>query len=254
MSYAVVTVPAAPVRKEPNHRHEMTNQLFFGEGVKIITKKDDIWLEVESVFDNYKGWLTTHLVTEIEHVPESCNQLAPDFLNTMVFNNQVMHIPMSSSLPNYKNKKGNIAGTEYLFDAKPINTSTIKNKQLRLIKNARRWLNAPYLWGGKTILGVDCSGFCQTQYKLIGTAICRDAKQQALYGKTVANLQNAKAGDLAFFHDKEEIVHVGILLGGDKIIHASGKVRIDLMDKKGIIRADTGQRTHQLKSIKRILL
>jgi cell wall-associated NlpC family hydrolase len=114
-----------------------------------------------------------------------------------------------------------------------------------------QWLNAPYMWGGRTIFGVDCSGFVQVNYKMMGVDLSRDAWQQAQQGKTVTKLKEAVCGDLAFFDDKEEIVHVGILLGPEQIIHASGKVRIDRIDKKGIIHADSGKRTHLLRSIKR---
>jgi gamma-D-glutamyl-L-lysine dipeptidyl-peptidase len=114
-----------------------------------------------------------------------------------------------------------------------------------------RWLNAPYMWGGRTVLGVDCSGFVQVNYKMMGIDLPRDAWQQAQEGKAVKKLKDAQTGDLAFFNDKEEIVHVGILLNNEQIVHASGKVRIDLIDRKGIINADTGKRTHQLEAIRR---
>ena len=114
------------------------------------------------------------------------------------------------------------------------------------------WLNAPYLWGGRSILGVDCSGFVQVNFKLMGIDLPRDAWQQAQTGEPVKKLKDAVKGDLAFFDDKDEIVHVGILLGTDSIIHASGKVRIDSMDKKGITNNETGKRTHSLRAIRRL--
>ena len=100
-------------------------------------------------------------------------------------------------------------------------------------------------------MGVDCSGFVQVNYKMMGIDLSRDAWQQAQQGKTVKKLKESLCGDLVFFDDKEEIVHVGILLSSDQLIHASGKVRIDAIDKKGIINSDTGKRTHYLRSIKR---
>ena len=119
------------------------------------------------------------------------------------------------------------------------------------MKFTDQWLNAPYLWGGRTPLGVDCSGFAQIIFKTLGIDLSRDAWQQAQQGKPVKKLKNAVIGDLAFFDDKEEIVHVGILLNNEQIIHASGKVRIDPTDKKGITNSDTGKRTHRLRAIRR---
>lgn len=253
-NYGIVTVPAAPIRKTPNHRRELNNQLLFGEAVKILQQKED-WYKVESLYDGYTGWLTRSLITETEAgdgLPQ-CHLLAPKLLNEITFNGQKMHIPLGSSLIHYKKGKGNIADREYIFKGAPLNTLHITDKRATLVTNAMQWLSAPYLWGGKTILGVDCSGFSQTMYKLIGTPVARDARQQALQGIPVKKLQLAQPGDLAFFDDKDEIVHVGILLGPDKIIHAAGKVRIDVIDNKGIINTDTGKRTHSLKLIKRFL-
>lgn len=254
MNYAIVTVPAAPVRKLPNHRSEMSNQLLFGESVKIIRQKNE-WYKIESLYDGYQGWLTHHMITltDKSEITSSCHLLAPQFLTTIRINGQTMQIPLGASLPNLKNRKGTIAGKEYSFNGKPLRPDTISNKIEQLINNAMQWLNAPYQWGGKTVLGVDCSGFSQTMYKLVGMPIPRDAKQQALKGTLVKNLQQAQPGDLAFFNEDDKIVHVGILLGSNKIIHAAGKVRIDTIDKKGIVNVDSGKRTHNLKVIKRFI-
>ena len=101
------------------------------------------------------------------------------------------------------------------------------------------------------MFGVDCSGFVQVNFKMMGIDLPRDAWQQAQEGRMVNKLKETVCGDLAFFDDKEEIVHVGILLGNEQIIHSSGKVRIDTIDKKGIINSDTGKRSHSLRVIKR---
>lgn len=253
--YAAVTVPAAPVRRAPNHRREMSNQLLFGETVQIIRNKDNQWLKVKSLYDGYTGWLTPHLVTIIDRTEamQGSAFLASQFLNSIQLNDQTMQIPLGSSLPGFKNKKGIIAGMTYHYTAYPINTAVIKDRKLQLLKNAGLWLNAPYLWGGKTILGVDCSGFAQTMYKLIGLPILRDAWEQAGQGTRVTSLSKAHPADLAFFEDNGKIVHVGILLDGKSIIHAAGKVRIDKIDKKGIINTETGLRTHRLKLIRRFI-
>lgn len=250
--YGIVTVPAAPVRKTPNHRREMSNQLLFGEAVRILQQRGE-WYKIESIYDGYRGWLTCSLITETDtgDALQQCHLLAPKLLNEITFNGQKMHIPSGSSLLHYKKGKGVLAGREYIFKGDPVNTLGITDQRATLIANAMQWLNAPYLWGGKTILGVDCSGFSQTMYKLIGMPLARDARLQAQQGTGIPSLKKVIPGDLAFFDDKEEIVHVGILTGPNQIIHAAGRVRIDVIDNKGIINTDTRKRTHSLKLIKR---
>lgn len=254
-TYAVVTVPIAPVRKRPNHRSEMSNQLLFGEAVQITGNKDNQWLKAKSLYDGYTGWLTPHLITHVDDAiaMQRSSFLASKFLTKIEMNSHPMQVPLGSTLPDFKKKKGVIAGIPYSCASQPINTALIKNKPAQLIENARLWLNAPYLWGGKTVLGVDCSGFAQTQYKLVGMPILRDAWEQALQGQPVASLKKARPTDLAFFEDKGKVVHVGILLDSATIIHAAGKVRIDPIDNKGIVNSETGMRTHQLRCIRRFI-
>ena len=254
MKYGIIIAPAAPVRKAPNHRREMVNQLLFGEAVKVLKRKGDTWLKVESLFDGYTGWITNHFVAFVgkQQAILPITHLAGALLNKVIINELPMHIPMGAALVDFKSKAGTIGDVSYQYAGKVIKTS-IKDadKSKTIEKYARQWLNAPYMWGGKTVMGVDCSGFSQTIFKLAGISLPRDAWQQAKRGKTVKKLIDARIGDLAFFDDQDEIVHVGILLGPDEIIHAAGKVRIDRIDRKGIIRAETGKRTHQLKIIKR---
>lgn len=115
------------------------------------------------------------------------------------------------------------------------------------------YLNAPYQWGGKSPFGIDCSGFTQMVYRLAGYQLKRDASQQVMQGKTVA-LSDAQVGDLAFFtNEAGRITHVGLMLDNNRIMHASGKVRIDTLDEQGIIHHETKQYTHQLNIMKRII-
>jgi gamma-D-glutamyl-L-lysine dipeptidyl-peptidase len=253
MSYAVVNVPAAPVRKKPMHRSEMINQLLFGEAVEILEKKGKRWLLIRSLHDGYKGWIANNLIEEItrEQAKSKSEYVTANLINTVKINKESMSIPLSSALPFYEKGKGHIGDGEYIFKGavKSINEITADADAVK--KLTRPWLNAPYLWGGRTIMGVDCSGFVQVVFNMMGIQLPRDARLQTKKGKTVKKLADAVTGDLAFFNDKEEIVHVGILLSNEKIIHASGRVRIDTIDKKGIINSTTGKRTHVLHLIKR---
>jgi hypothetical protein len=253
MEYAVVAVPAAPVRRKARHQREMVSQLLFGETVKIIRSKGDLWVKVRSLHDEYEGWMTNTLLKEIteKEARVPCGHVAAGLLNTIQLNGQKMHIPFGSSLRGFSDGKSNLKGIEYSYQGNFISRTDSEPGTEAVQNFTSQWLNAPYMWGGRTIFGVDCSGFAQVNYKMMGIDLPRDAWQQAQHGNAVKKLKEAMCGDLAFFDDKDEIVHVGILLNNEQIIHASGKVRIDSIDKKGIINSDTGKRTHYLKSIKR---
>jgi cell wall-associated NlpC family hydrolase len=254
MEYAVVTVPAAPVRRKPGHRKEMVNQLLFGESVKVLNTKGDLWVKVRSMHDGYEGWMTNTLLQAVDKkIADSMSTFATtDMLNTAVIDGRQINIPVGSSLPFFENGKGKLGNLEYQFSGHYFNRDE-QEPSAELVKQlTAKWLNAPYLWGGRTPLGVDCSGFVQVIYKLMGIDLPRDAWQQAQGGNPVKKINEAQAGDLAFFDNKEDIVHVGILLGNEQIIHASGKVRIDTINKKGIVNPETGKKALRLKAIRRI--
>ena len=255
MEYGMVIVPTAPVRRKPNHRREMVNQLLFGETVKVLKEKGSLWVKIRSLHDGYEGWMTNTLLQEIAEADASAaaKYVTADLINTIVIKETKVSIPLGSSLQQFENGKGSIGDVEYGFAGKYKKRGEETASGSMIEELAMQWLNAPYLWGGRTIFGVDCSGFVQVNYKIMGIDLPRDAWQQAQEGNPVNKLKDAAKGDLAFFDDKEEIVHVGILLGPDMIIHASGKVRIDTIDRKGIINSDTGKRTHSLKAIRKII-
>lgn len=254
MEYAVVAVAAAPVRRKANHRNEMVNQLLFGETVKVLNTKGRLWIKVSSLHDGYEGWMTRNLVEFIdEHQARVASEFVTnDMLNSVLLNEKTMNVPVGSSLISFTNGAGKMGSLSYTFTGNYLNRFEQQPNADILTQFTFRWLNAPYMWGGRTLLGVDCSGFVQINYKMMGIDLPRDAWQQAQEGKPVKKLKEAQTGDLVFFDDKDEIVHVGILLNSEQIIHASGKVRIDTMDKKGIINVDTGKRTHRLEAIRRL--
>lgn len=261
MEYAVVSVPAAPVRRKPDHRKEMVNQLLFGERVRVLKSRGVLWVKVKSLHDDYEGWMTTTLLQEVnkKETQGGIPWVAADLLNKITVNDKTMYIPAGASLPFFNNQPddmpkedGKLGNWLFQYTASFIKRDEQRPDAALLEKLVMPWLNAPYLWGGRTPLGVDCSGFTQVIYKMMGIDLPRDAWQQAQEGEPVKKISEAKAGDLAFFNNKEDIVHVGILLGNDRIIHASGKVKIDNIDKKGVIDAATGKRILSLGAVRRI--
>lgn len=253
MEYAMVAVAAAPVRRKPRHQREMTNQLLFGETVKILKEKDRLWVRVRSLHDNYEGWITRNLLEEVSRAQavQVASHLTVGLLNTISVDGANLSLPLGASLPGFSDGKGKIGNREYVFDGAYTESSRNQVSGDLVQQLAMQWLNAPYLWGGRTIFGVDCSGFVQTNFRIAGINLARDAWQQAQGGQAVRKLKDAIKGDLAFFDDKEEIVHVGLLLNNEEIIHASGRVRIDMIDKKGIFNRETNQYSHRLKAIRR---
>ncbi len=246
MNFGVCCVPVAPVRMQPDHKSEMISQLLFGEYVTVqeIDKKG--WVNIICKADGYSGWCQLahikSIVAEIYYNDKT--QIAAAWSTVINYNGESMTVPMGS-LINAENRYAAYGGKHWHPDRAKFNEANIK-------EIAFQFLNTAYLWGGRSVFGIDCSGFAQAVYKFFDIALLRDAYLQATQGAIVNFLQEAKCGDLAFFDDEEgKIVHVGILLNSHEIIHASAKVRIDKIDNQGIVNTETGLRTHQLRIIKR---
>jgi cell wall-associated NlpC family hydrolase len=253
MAFAVCCVPVSPLRAEPSHKSEMVSQMVFGECCEIKEEGKEKWLRVQCLYDHYEGWCTQSHVTEIDDADHTeTNLLSQDWVNRIEYNGQLMMIPMGSPLMLLKNGHAHWGTNAVNFQGKiwDVHDSEFNERSLKHL--AFQFLNTPYLWGGKSVLGTDCSGFTQTVFRFFNIHLLRDASQQASQGKAIGFLQEARWGDLAFFDNSEgRITHVGILLNDSEIIHASGKVHIDKIDNLGIIHSETFERTHQLRIIKR---
>ncbi|MFN4082190.1 MAG: NlpC/P60 family protein [Bacteroidia bacterium] len=232
--YGIVDISLVQVRAEPSGKSELTTQLLFGETYEVIKKQGE-WLYIKSFFDNYEGW-----INENQHTEHSYSEHG-DII--------------SDVFPFQKIRKNNI--DIYVLPGSHLNLLEkfqTKANDLSITDFAKQFLGTPYLWGGKSFLGIDCSGLVQVVYKCYGINLPRDAYQQARFGLTIDFLSEAKANDLAFFENQDgNITHVGILLSNEEIIHASGFVRIDSIDSFGIFNKTLQKHTHKLKFIKRLM-
>lgn len=257
--YGICNLSVVPCRKEPSDRSEMVTQLLFGEYFYILERQDN-WLRIKIAFDDYEGWIDKKQILSIEqHTFDILNTTEEYYSNELIQlikddkTSNFFPIVMGSSLPNFDSSECAVENQSYTYDGEFTKGLLPLGKQ-GILETAMMYLNAPYLWGGKTPFGIDCSGFTQIVYKLNGIKLKRDAYQQAEQGETLSFVEEAEAGDLAFFDNEEgRIIHVGIVMDNNKIIHASGKVRIDGFDHQGIFNNDKKDYSHRLRLLKRVV-
>jgi hypothetical protein len=254
--HGICNLSIVPIRAEASDTSEMTSQVLFGEHFTIIEKEKN-WSKVKLAFDNYEGYIDNIQFEKIsEDLFHKLSLIEPiysgeiiDFISSST--NDLITIPLGSRLPFFIKDQFYINTKRFKYEGAIITGTLLKSE---IIQKAFTFLNAPFLWGGKTPFGIDCSGFTQMVYKLCGYKLFRDAKQQASQGEVLSFIEESEPGDLAFFDNEEgDIIHVGIILNDYHIIHAHGKVRIDTLDHSGIFNADIQKHTHKLRVIKKIV-
>jgi hypothetical protein len=252
--FGICNLAMIPLRLEPSDKSEIVSQVLFGEHFEILETLKQ-WRRIRMQYDAYEGWVDSKQFQIISEA--SFNQLSNDaiILNGDLIEyittptDLLMPIPLGSCLSFLNHNEINTSN----FDFEGTRISGVKPKDC-LLNTAFMYLHAPYLWGGKTPFGIDCSGFTQMVYKLNGYKLLRDASQQALQGEALSFIEESEPGDLAFFdNDEGNIIHVGIIMENNYIIHASGKIRIDRLDHLGIYNAEANKHTHKLRVIKKII-
>jgi cell wall-associated NlpC family hydrolase len=247
-----------PVRAEAADTSEQVTQLLFGDHYEILEDSaGENWLKIRIHFDQYEGWIDTkqHTVISEEYYDQINNsdyKISLDIASSILHNKHRINILLASVLP---------ISTSELFQIEEQLAYNGESKSLSQKRDfeymkqiALMYLNAPYQWGGKTPFGIDCSGFTQQVFRICGYRLMRDASQQIKHGREVV-LNDALPGDLAFFQNEQgNITHVGIVWESAQIIHASGKVRIDQLDENGILNLTSNKHSHQLHSVRRLIV
>lgn len=238
MRYGICTLSVTPMRKEASHFCELVSELLYND-IYEITEENEEWLKIRCLYDSYEGW-----IRKLQH-----HELSDDEYHELLSRKKYI---TTSPVTYYAGKV--LSFGSKVFEQIDGTVELSKNYDSKVMTDsAIKMLNTPYRWGGKSIMGIDCSALVQLCAKIAGYKLPRDASQQVSHGDIIANLSEAKSGDIAFFeNEKNKIVHVGILLSDKTIIHASGKVRIDTIDKIGIFNEELQQHTHHLNVIKRI--
>lgn len=289
---AVSLHSVVPVRTEASETSEQITQMLFGE-ICTIEEQKTRWIRVKLALDGQKGWVDAKMIATLSTDEYKSYSAALKSAAYVAFpmayavsenNGQTIPLTAGTRLTNYHNGHFEVLGVGFRIDAGMVLTKPLEMTQLNLLQSVRFFLNVPYLWGGKNALGMDCSGFTQTILSLFGHKIPRNASEQVTQGRLISRLSSSKAGDLAFFCHYEEaatqeitsnlkeqqstetnaiarqkITHVGILIDSERIIHCSGRVKIEKIDTTGIFsveQSDTahpdGQYTHRLLSIRRL--
>ncbi|TVR71012.1 MAG: hydrolase Nlp/P60 [Marinilabiliales bacterium] len=260
MEYGVSLLPVIPLRTNPSEKSEMITQLLFGEYVKIVDKEGQWWM-VEFPDDSYQGWTTGKMLTPVteEQAVRAAETDARVTANLILpvaprDTEDISLIPAGSILNEYKPASNSFTAGSKLFSCRqqPLFYDP-ESLRFKVDEVAESFINIPYLWGGKNPFGIDCSGLTQVIMRIFGIKIPRDARKQVDRGNPVSFITEAEPGDLAFFDNEEgEIIHTGIIVSNQQIIHASGCVRKDRIDHQGIYNSAVKRYTHRLRVIKNL--
>ena len=260
VEYAVAHATITPVREEPSEAAEQATQLLFGEVCEIIDRLPS-WTKIRSTVDGQVGWVSRWMLTSIDtpYPLPTAVVVSPMAVATPEDGGAPLSLTLGTRLPLYADGTFEVLGKQYLIDPTCVNITTGATDLQRseLVKIAKSLLNTSYLWGGKNMMGLDCSGFTQVVYAAMGINILRNAREQITQGEVVPSLSDVLPGDLAFFNHADRnpeatnITHVGLLLSPTEIIHcAGGCVHIDRITSDGIYTS-SGHKTHHLVQINR---
>jgi hypothetical protein len=242
-----------PLRSGPTHKSEMMSQILFGEKYRI-TDTSGNWMKIETFFDNYTGWIDIHHLQQTEDISDQKGNVLNRNLLCFRHDGTKMVLEPGCEIfnPDFKNGTFTICKNVYTTSNELHENHISVNESLT--DTGMKFINSPYIWGGRVPSGIDCSGFTQLIYKIHGITIARDSWKQSEEGRAVDFINEAVPGDLVFFdNERGRISHVGMILSQGLVIHASGRVRIDSIDHQGIFKKEINGYSHKLRMIRRIV-
>ena len=259
MQTGICLFGAAAIRQHHDHKSEMVSQLLFGECARIVDGNKE-WLQVKTVHDDYPGWVAKnqlHILDDDGFLQNGRHLVSTSSLTriTETTSGADFFISAGSSFYSDDGIIMTVNGKKFVYEGDLADAGMALTgyfRETKIPRYALLFLHTPYLWGGRSEFGIDCSGLTQVVYKMAGINISRDASKQAEKGEPIHLIHEALPGDLVFFDNEEGMItHAGIILENNRVIHAHGRVRIDLIDHQGIYDAEKQNYTHHLRLIKR---
>ncbi len=258
IDYGVCRLAVVPVRSESKDNSEQLTQLLFGDHYEVISvSTDKKWLHIRIHADGYEGWLDGkqhHAITKeyFDQINQTDFRITLEVSSPVLYKKLPLTIVMGSIVPISTSELFKLE-EQFAFNGESKGLG--QKRDVEFLKTiAKKYTGAPFQSGGKSPFGIDHAAFVQMLFRICGYSLSRDVKGQSTQGKKVKNLEEAQSGDIAFFTGKGgALSHCGVLLAPDKIIHASGSVRVDMLLEDGILNGDTKVYTHTLHSVRRIL-
>lgn len=258
MTFGVCPLSVVPIRSSASDKSEMVSQLLFGELFEVLETKGRKWWKIRCENDNYVGWIVSHQVKPV--TPSEYEQYRSSFaynlelMQAVMADDHFLPITLGARLPNFDGMRFYLGEAVYTFSGQAVFPEDIEINAGFIIKLARRYLQAPFLWGGRSPFGIDSSGLIQVVFQMAGVSMPREPQQQLETGKAVDFIEQTLPGDLAFFENRKgRIAHVGLILPEGGLLHVHGKVRIDRVDHYGVYNLEEGRYTHRLRLVKRLL-